>query len=319
VSSLPAGERGAVGVDAHLHLNLLGFDADRIIRYLDEQGLDRCWLMTWEEDSPSRAGYVHCSPESVLEVYRRHPDRIVPMYAPDPRQGDTRRALEQWRERGFRGCAELKTTLDWQSPEMQDYLAEVSATGMPLLFHMEANTEVVAALASDGRMSSLLARAYNSERMGGLPARLVRLLSRDCRPLAGWRRRRSTRLPAYLPGYASLELALRSFPDLVFIGHGPLVWQHIAPERGTGRSGATYRLLSEYPNLYIDTSAVSGFRALSRDPAFTRDLLSRFSHKVLFGSDNRLLGQLEFLRSLELASDELDRVLGGNACRLVGQ
>ncbi|MBN2537002.1 amidohydrolase family protein [candidate division WOR-3 bacterium] len=301
----------AVTIDAHLHLGLLGFTPDGIIRYLDQHRLDKCWLMTWEEESPARASYVHCSADDVLAEHRRHPGRIVPMYAPDPRREDATAAVAGLRDRGFRGCAELKTTLDWQSPEMRDYLAAVAATGLPLLFHMEAASVRLEALESDGPLSRLLARAWNSERLGGFPARLARLLGRG--PLAGWRRRRSTRLPAYLPGFASLELALRSFPGLAFIGHGPLFWRHVI----TG--GATVRLMTDYPNLYIDTSAVSGFRGLSRNPAFARELLTRFKDRVLFGTDNRVLGQLGFLESLGLEPDALGLILGGNACRLVGE
>jgi len=44
----------------------------------------------------------------------------------------------------------------------------------------------------------------------------------------------------------------------------------------TGRrcpGGVTDKLLSDYPNLFADTSANSANNALSRDPEFTRDFL----------------------------------------------
>jgi len=299
-----------VRVDAHMHLDLLGLTIDRIIGYLDEHGIDRCWLMTWEEESPAGPGYTPCPPDAVLDAHRRHPDRIVPMYAPDPRRDDARAAVAALRDRGFRGCAELKTTLDWQAPEMQAYLGAIAETRLPLLFHMEAESVLLEPLESEGPFSRLLARAWSSERFGGFPARLARLLTRG--PLSGWRRRRELRLPSYLPGFAALELALRDFPGLAFIGHGPLFWRQLTP------GGATLRLMGTYTNLHADMSAASGFRALARDPGFARDLLTRFRDRVLFGSDNRLLGQLGFLESLGLEPAVLARVTGGNACRLAG-
>ena len=43
--------------------------------------------------------------------------------------------------------------------------------------------------------------------------------------------------------------------------------------------------MSDYPNLFADTSANSANNALSRDPEFTRDFLSRHQDKLHFGSD----------------------------------
>jgi predicted TIM-barrel fold metal-dependent hydrolase len=45
------------------------------------------------------------------------------------------------------------------------------------------------------------------------------------------------------------------------------------------------RLLVEYPNMYADLSAGSGYGALSRDEAFAQDFLARFRHKLLFATD----------------------------------
>jgi len=49
--------------------------------------------------------------------------------------------------------------------------------------------------------------------------------------------------------------------------------------------GVSDKLLSDYPNLFADTSANSANNALSRDPAFTRDFLKRHQDKLHFGSD----------------------------------
>ena len=51
------------------------------------------------------------------------------------------------------------------------------------------------------------------------------------------------------------------------------------------RGGVIDRLLTDYPNLYADLSAGSGYNALSRDEDFTAGFLQRHRKQLLFGSD----------------------------------
>ena len=51
------------------------------------------------------------------------------------------------------------------------------------------------------------------------------------------------------------------------------------------RVGTTDRLLTEYPNLYGDLSARSGYLALYRDSDFAPDFLKRHGKKLLWGTD----------------------------------
>jgi len=51
--------------------------------------------------------------------------------------------------------------------------------------------------------------------------------------------------------------------------------------------GLTDRMLSDYPNLYGDTSANSGRNAIARDPDFTAGFLARHKDKLMFGTDCR--------------------------------
>ena len=54
---------------------------------------------------------------------------------------------------------------------------------------------------------------------------------------------------------------------------------------GVTAGGLTDRLLSDYPNMFGDTSAGSGLNALTRDPDHAREFLARQQDKLLFGSD----------------------------------
>lgn len=111
------------------------------------------------------------------------------------------------------------------------------------------------------------------------------------------------------PGLPRLEKVVKRFPELTFIGHAPGWWCHISADvddENYGRyntgpvvpGGVLDRLLSTYPNLYADISAGSGFRALTRDPEFSRGFFERHRDKILFGTD-KLAPEIE-PRTLEL-------------------
>lgn len=93
-----------------------------------------------------------------------------------------------------------------------------------------------------------------------------------------------------------LETYLKRYRRVRIIGHAQSWWAHISadvppPEKSLypkGRvqpGGLIDRLMSEYPNLYGDMSAGSGFGALSRDEDFTGGFLERHRRQLLFGSD----------------------------------
>ena len=93
-----------------------------------------------------------------------------------------------------------------------------------------------------------------------------------------------------------LETYLKKYRRVRIIGHAQSWWSHISadvpsPEEtlyptGPVRSGGLIdRLMSDYPNLYADCSAGSGFNGLSRDPDFTAGFIERHPRQLLFGSD----------------------------------
>ena len=118
---------------------------------------------------------------------------------------------------------------------------------------------------------------------------------------------------------------MKKYPKIPFIGHGPLFWKGISSdlevELETDRypngpivdQGITCRLLAQYQNLYADISGFSGYNALTRDTKFTRNLISKYTNKILFGTDNQSLGLREFLDSLGLPIDAYRLIYGENA------
>ena len=93
-----------------------------------------------------------------------------------------------------------------------------------------------------------------------------------------------------------LETYLKRYKRVRIIGHAQTWWANLSadvpaatetlyPKGPVKPGGLLDRLLAEYPNLYADMSAGSGFGALSRDKDFTAGFIERHPKQLLFGSD----------------------------------
>ncbi len=98
------------------------------------------------------------------------------------------------------------------------------------------------------------------------------------------------------PGSPHLLNLLEQAPDTVIIGHGPGFWAQISadaapadllsyPKGPVREEGMVQKLLRDFPNLYADISAHSGYNALTRDPEYGVRFLNEFQDKLLFGTD----------------------------------
>ena len=135
-----------------------------------------------------------------------------------------------------------------------------------------------------------------------------------------------------VPGLPGLEKALKTFPTLVMIGHGPGWWASISggltqaelggyPRSAVAPGGAIDALMDKYPNLYGDLSAGSGATAIRRDAKFGRDFLVRRQDRVMFGTDYLSPGQdvpqLEMFAQIELPPSVQAKIFRDNARRLL--
>ena len=319
-------------IDAHFHVNFNGFSAEGVIRYLDEHRLDKCWLMTWEEVGPVKWIYENLSIGGVFETFLHYPGRIIPMYAPDPFGEGACDKLRQWKERGIRGCAELKTAMNWDDPLLENYLETVSELGFPLLFHMQESAYLLANFEADTRMERLLVKILNSSRLFGLPGRVVDTLASSLGSLklgdyGGWKTERRCFFPGYMLDFASLAAVLTKYPLIRFVGHGPYFWRNICKEEYNDSSaypkgkipeeGLLSKLLREHHNLFADISGGSGYNAIRRDQVFSKKFIDEFSDRVIFGSDNSGFDYEGFLKSLGLNSETMRRIFGENAERAI--
>ncbi len=136
------------------------------------------------------------------------------------------------------------------------------------------------------------------------------------------------------PGLPRLENALKSFPDLPFIGHAAGFWASISGDATiedfgkypalptpVAPGGALDRLMKKYPNLHGDLSEPGGYRAIARDPKFGRDFLIRNAGQLLFGTDfltkDQTVPHFEMLGSLNLPEKVQYEIYRGNAIRLL--
>lgn len=101
------------------------------------------------------------------------------------------------------------------------------------------------------------------------------------------------------PGLPLLEEALKSFPNLKFVGHSQTFWIEISGDAPSGGNqersrmgegpvlseGVIPRLMETYPNLFGDLSAYSGSRAIMRDEKFGLRFLEKYQDRLMYGSD----------------------------------
>jgi predicted TIM-barrel fold metal-dependent hydrolase len=98
----------------------------------------------------------------------------------------------------------------------------------------------------------------------------------------------------YNTGFERFGNVLKAYPKVNFVGHAQTWWGNISadlnplemyPTGPVRPGGLTDRLLQDYPNVYGDLSANSGFNAITRDPEFARAFIERHSRKLIWGSD----------------------------------
>lgn len=284
-------------IDAHNHPNWHGYDADRILANMDEQGIDQMWLFSWEvsEDEYSPSYHSVLPPggtgiplQDVLEVGRRAPDRFVLGYMPHPRRADAIDRLKAAVEiHGIQVASELKVRVPFDDPDAIDLYHACGQMRLPVTIHLD----------------------YPIASGNGIGGRYPR--------------------PHYWYGGSldALERAIVECPETVFIGHAPGFWAHISnddrhrtesyPDGPVVPGGRVEHMLRTYPNLYADLSAGSGLKAITRDPEYGRGFLTEFSHRLLFGRDFFDSRLMDYLQSLDLPEDIFRPIASGNALRLL--
>jgi predicted TIM-barrel fold metal-dependent hydrolase len=286
-------------IDAHNHPDWHGKDLNRFIQDMDEKGIDKCWLLSWE---CPRSEYHDGTPSVVsgpllgtttgpipfsrcVSYAERAPERFILGYAPDARDQDACRKLIAAHEiYNAKICGEVKWRMMYNDFDCLRLFRTAGMLKMPVVMHFGYDFQY----------------SYEDRRrewFGG--------------------------------SIDTLEDLLRSCPETTFIGHAPGFWVHISDDdlwRSPGyevdnvpvvKEGKITKLLRKYPNLYCDISAGSGLKALTRDPEHAIEFLTEFQDRVLYARDCFTNAHREFLNSLGLSEKILAKIYGENAEALV--
>jgi len=245
-------------IDIHGHIGRIMpdrrqfVDVTSLIAKMDAWGIDKTCILALSEHP--EGAYLECDTEDIIAACSRYPNRLIPFCLIDPRYGndpniDFSHLLEEYSMRGCKGIGEFLPKLDFDDPRCLNLYRQAAQYKLPVLFDMQDRPD-----------------GYGLRDDLGLP---------------------------------KLEHALQACPDTVFIGHGPTFWAEISAEvPANDRSGypsgpvkpggAVPRLMRQYPNLWADTSANSGYNALTRDATFGLEFLDEFQDKMIFGTDSCL-------------------------------
>ena len=293
------GKKSMTIIDAHNHPDWHGHDLDKFIINMNRYGIEKTWLLNWEcPDNEYDSFYKRVVAAPVLGsitgpipfsrciAYKeRAPERFVLGYCPDPRLPDACARLNAAHHiYGAKVCGELKCRMMYDNPDALRVFRLAGELGMPVIFHLQYDMQ----------------RAINDPRhewWGGT--------------------------------IDTIERVLQSCPDTIFLGHAPGFWIHISgdelwrdsnypPENARILPGGRVpELLRKYPNLYCDMSAGSGCQSLKRDPEFAKGFLEEFQDRILYARDYFDNQHQEFINSLNLATEVLEKVYHANAEKLI--
>ncbi len=286
-------------IDVHNHPNWHGHDIDKLVKNMDQFGIEKTWLLSWEISenefnvSPAYHEYMDprgfCAPlYMVVEGLHKYPDRFIGGWAPDPRDRYVRAKLKAAvRIHGIKVYGELKCRMRYDNPDAIATFRYCGQIGLPVLFHLECPPI---------------------------------LLKRMCEDIYAW--------PEWHGGDMSvIDNICRLCPDTHFIGHGPGFWREISgdadlsekpyPDGEVKPGGRLVELLRKYKNLHCDLSAGSGCNALSRDFKHAKQFVLEFQDRIMFGRDFFDGSQLEVLKQLELPEETREKVFHLNAEKII--
>ncbi len=283
-------------IDVHNHPYWYGYSTEEYIKNMDECKIDVTCLLTWESpedeydpkynavlpDVGKVGGPINL--ESCLKLRNHAKDRFVLGYAPDPRKEDCiDKLLFAKKTYGVKLYGELKLRMAYDNLDAIRAFRVCGKENLPVLVHLDDEWH-----------------AYD----------------RYPRPNY-W----------YGGGIYALERVLKRCPDTAIVGHAPAFWAYISgeeeefipPYRTTPvvKGGKLIQLLDDYPNLYCDISAGSGRIALTRDPEFTQEFLTKYQDRVLFGRDYYDDLHRPFIEDLRIDDTVKEKIFYKNAIKLL--
>jgi len=281
-------------IDIHTHiLTTWGeepFTEEHLLKRMEELGIERFVVLPI---IGPEGYYLPFLPEYVIDVYKRHPDRVIPFCNIDPRSGgnspdtDFSFLIDRYKKAGCKGVGELTANLYIDDPRCINLFRQLGKAGLPVLFHLYSKIGGSYGLVDDihlPRLEKVLKKCPDTTFIG--------------HAMAFW---------AEISEDVSEETR-GGYPK------GPVKAQ-----------GRLQKLLKKYPNLYADLSAGSGFNAITRDVNYGYKFLREFHHKLLFGTDLCHIGQelplVDYFKQIKkdeiLTAEEYENITHKNAERIL--
>ncbi len=256
-------------IDVHVHTSMWG-DAlpsfttplatpEQTIERYKELNIEKGFIMPLL--SPESRNFVQ-SNEEIANVAEKYPDSFYWFCNIDPRMSgnssdaDLSKLLEHYKNRGAKGVGEVTANLYIDDPFVDNLFYHCANADMPVTIHIAPQKGVGYGVVDDL----------------GLPR---------------------------------LEKILKKYPGLKILGHSQCFWSEISTNvteetrngypKGKVEEGTVIKLLRQYPNLYCDLSAGSGYNALSRDEDFAYKFIEEFADRLLFGTDLYMPNQQSLL------------------------
>ena len=280
-------------IDIHNHPDYHGYNPEKMLRNMDEQGIDITCILSLEgipieHDPKTKHAFTPFSDkwvpfERCIAYKDKAPDRFLLGYTPDPRFPDAIEMLSGVIDLyDICMCGELKARMMYDNRDAIRLYRFCGQKGLPVLMHFDYE---------------YITGTYPWPNY--------------------W----------YGGGIDVLERVLAECPETNFICHAPGFWVHISndeqyktnryPKTPVVPGGKIEVLLEKYPNLYCDISAGSGHNALNRDHDHARKFLETWQDRILFGRDYFDGIHQELLKNLSLPIAILDKIYTNNARRIL--
>ncbi len=289
-------------IDAHGHLNWHGHNTDKMVANMDQHGIDKMWALSWEIILPIEFAevkmYAPCLDprhfpgqwlplKEVVDGALRYPDRLIPFYAPHPKEEHALDKLKAAVEiHGIRGLGEWKFRVTLDDPDGIRIWRWAGKQKLPVVIHMDSP-----------RMPPNDPDAWSHAWYGGDADHLERAL----------REASETVVLGHGPGFWRYMTGKEAQINAVYLNG--------AADYCDG--GRLVELLDKYPNLHGDLSAGSALFALKCLPDGGKAFLTRYQDRMLFGRDYFDSRMRDHIESLGLDAAAKAKILGGNAMRLV--
>ncbi|HOK57007.1 MAG TPA: amidohydrolase family protein [bacterium] len=280
-------------IDYHVHIGKIFYGRNpltpkKLIETMNKYGIEKSIILPIENPEET---HFYLTTDYVLKICKKYREKLIPFCNVDPRRGKNNekeerieKIIEEYVKKGAKGFGEVLANLQFNDKRMKNIYRACGDLKLSIVFHL-----------------------------GGVPGNSTIGLTDEI-------------------GLPYIEEVLNEFPDTIFVAHGPGWWAEISgdvtaeernsyPKGKIKKEGKVQYLLHNYPNMYADLSAGSGYNALTRDIEYGIEFLNKFYNKLLFATDylypEQELPIIDYLKNLNITEEKKKKIFYENAKKLL--